>query len=388
VAGARLKDRSLVAILSAIAISLLLTIAINCSAAGDDLIVSKNGKHETGKLASCLRDSCRLNDRVIPRAAIAWIGLSYAGHEPPGAPNPATDEVLTRSGSVDSARLLSITASQVITEKRSYSRTEVAWIHLAQPLGGRAGGRGQGNTTFHYDVVAKGHAQSALKRTDTNLNETIKVTLDWTATFKNVAFKKVTATVGDQFIVAPVGSGPIKGKTDVQYAFEFTYVSSLYAGPQCHGTAQLESLDSVLLLSGENTNKFEFSTLLELSAGEQLATTMLNEAVDACTKQRFRVYEGRGEPQPPVAPEFPMWPSGDDTVAVVDGVTIGRFIITLSVNAKRPDTPGPLLSPVKELATGAGFSLATGEVDRKYSCGEGCTVDAMTELKVNVTPHH
>ncbi|MBK5260368.1 MAG: hypothetical protein JJE51_12295 [Thermoanaerobaculia bacterium] len=375
----------LVGTVSSIAISMLLAVAVGCSASGDDLIVLKNGKRLTGKLESCLNGSCRLNDRAMPQAAIAWIGLAYGGHEPPGVKNPASDEVLTRSGAVESARLISINTSQVVTEARSYRRTDVAWIHLAQPLGGRPSG--PESAIFHYDIVVKGHAQTAEKQTRVNDNRSTTVTLDWTTTFKDIAFKKVTAA--DQFMVLPVEGGEIKGgKTDVQYAFKFTYEGPLYTGPVCHGTANLESLDSLLLLSGGAGFDFDFETRLDPAASDQLADTMLNQAVDDCAKQQFKVYKESGEPFRPSAPAFPLWTSGDDTVAVVQGVTVERFILTLGVIARRLTTPGPLLSPVKEFGIGAGFSLSTGEVDRSYSCGDECNVEAMTELKMNVTPHH
>src|ERR1700682_1490821 len=91
----------------------LLTTFVGCGESGDDLVVLQNGGRQTGKLQGCVEASCQLNGNAIPRATIAWMGLAYAGHSPPAIRNAATDEVHTRSGSVDSGRLTGISLSNV-----------------------------------------------------------------------------------------------------------------------------------------------------------------------------------------------------------------------------------------------------------------------------------
>jgi hypothetical protein len=356
----------------------LLTTSVGGRESGDDLIVLQNGSRQTGKLQGCLNASCQLNGHAIPQAAIAWIGFSYAGGPPPAVKNPVTDEIHERSGSVESGRLVAISLSKVVTEKHSYDRAQVAWIHLAPPPGGAASR--PGTTLFHYDVVVTGHAQSACTETG-DVNGTTTTTVDWTTTFTNAAFKKLTS--GDTFGVSHAVRGFIQGgTTDAKYTFDETARESVRGG-LCHGTILLSALGTHLSLSGSRVNgrtEFRFNSQLDSSAGAQLHTTIHNQTADACRTIDKTLPEWTGDY------------TGDYTVAVVRGLKIGRFISLLEVRAERHDPPeGPLLSPLKEFAIGDAFSFTTGEVQRSFPCGRGasrCNVTAMTELKVNVTPHH
>lgn len=114
-------------------ILLLLTaiVIVGCGKSGDDLIVLQIGSQQTGTLQACVNTSCELDNQSIPRSSIAWIGFAYAGNKPPPITNPVADEIHARDGSVASAHLIGISDSKVVTDKQSYERTQVAWIHLA-----------------------------------------------------------------------------------------------------------------------------------------------------------------------------------------------------------------------------------------------------------------
>ena len=111
----------------------LLSALVACSdgqKVGDDLVVLKTGDRQTGTLHGCINASCQLDNQAIPQVQIAWIGFSYANSPPPSVDNPATDEIHARGGWVESGRLVGISVSKVVTEKRAYDRPQVAWIHL------------------------------------------------------------------------------------------------------------------------------------------------------------------------------------------------------------------------------------------------------------------
>lgn len=110
----------------------VLASAAACSKGSTDLVILSSGQIEKGQLKSCAGEDCLLNEKSVPRERIVWIGLSVANASPPSVSNPAMDEIHARSGAVESARLISVTASKVVTEKSSFDRTQVAWIHLAQ----------------------------------------------------------------------------------------------------------------------------------------------------------------------------------------------------------------------------------------------------------------
>jgi hypothetical protein len=95
-----------------------------------DLLILRSGRIEKGDLKACAGDRCQLSENSFPRDQIAWIGLSAPIASPPAVKDPAGDEVHVRGGSVESGRLVGINLSAVVTERRSYERPQVAWIHL------------------------------------------------------------------------------------------------------------------------------------------------------------------------------------------------------------------------------------------------------------------
>ena len=364
---------------------LAVTVIVGCGQSGDDLIVLQNGSQQTGTLQGCVNSSCQLNSQAIPRAAIAWIGLSYAGSNPPPITNPASDEIHARDGSIDSAHLIGISDSKVVTDRQSYERTQVAWIHLglaSAPDGGANQPDSEtptpGTTLIHYDVKVTGHQQSATTNfgyTAPIANGTLTTTVDWTTTFRNVVLRKELGEPGtDGFVIAsgvPDAEDIEGGTTDVKYTFEETIQQE---GGPCHGTIQLPQLGSYLLLVGSRNvrsyNDFSFHTGLDRSAQDQLEAAIKTQTVAAC----------RGHEK-----SFPTW-DNNLTLADLRGLTIRRKWGEIYLIAERQDPRGgPLLSPLKELATGDAFSFTTGEVRRSFSGGgEHTTITAITGATVDV----
>ena len=97
---------------------------------GDQLIL-RSGTIERGEIKSYVGDRCQLGAKNIPRDQIAWLGFSTALARPPAIIDPSHDEVHLRNGGVQSSRLVAVNLTQVVTEKRAYNRSEIAWIALA-----------------------------------------------------------------------------------------------------------------------------------------------------------------------------------------------------------------------------------------------------------------
>ena len=355
------------------------TFIVGCGQTGNDLIVLQDGSRQTGTLRGCVNASCQLNEQTISQATIAWIGLSYAGNAPPSVVDPATDEIHTRDGSVESGRLVSVGPGNVVTVRHSFERTQVAWIHLAPAPGGSTSGPEPetlqpGTTIFHYDVEVTGHEQSAATETGSpnpDWNGTTTTTVDWITTFKNVVLHKNGGADTDWYIDS--GVPDVKdiegGTTDVKFAYEETKRGV----GACHETIQLSRLGSYLMLEGDSRkahgSEFTFHSGLDHAAGD-LETTIENKAKDpaGCIKQPH------------------SWPSWDDDLilAVVRGLKIRRSYGGIYVIAERTDPYGPLLFPLKELAIGDAFSFTTGKVQRSGSINVHYNWTAMTEIKVNV----
>lgn len=107
-----------------------------------DLVITWDAEVLNGRLLGCVAEYCSLDGVAIDRRGIAWIGLS-AVPPPPAPTQTASDELHRSDGSVEVARLVGINSREVVTERGSYPRPEVQWIHLA-PSGpspaGLAGG--------------------------------------------------------------------------------------------------------------------------------------------------------------------------------------------------------------------------------------------------------
>lgn len=98
-----------------------------------DLVITRGGEVLKGQFLGCVAASCSLGGVALDRAELAWIGFSVA--PPPPAPTQtAVDEVHRCDGRVEVAKLVGINSREVVTERGSFPRTEVKWIHLAPPL--------------------------------------------------------------------------------------------------------------------------------------------------------------------------------------------------------------------------------------------------------------
>jgi hypothetical protein len=107
-----------------------------------DLVIRRDGTRETGQLKACVADQCQLDERSIARMDIQWIGLAAALSSPswsraaappvtpPAAADPAADQIFLRDGTNRIAKLVGISADDVVTERGRWSRQDVLWIHL------------------------------------------------------------------------------------------------------------------------------------------------------------------------------------------------------------------------------------------------------------------
>jgi hypothetical protein len=109
------------------------TALAGCGKPGNDLVLLRDGNRQGGTLRGCTNSGCALESQAIPQAAIAWIGFSVVGDAPPAVRNPAGDEIHLRNGSIESGHLVGISDSKVVTDRLSYERKDVAWIHLVPP---------------------------------------------------------------------------------------------------------------------------------------------------------------------------------------------------------------------------------------------------------------
>lgn len=121
--------------LAVLAVTLSAIAAVNASAG--DTIIGNDGV-KTGEVEGCDGSACRLDNAVIPRATIFYIGLD-AELPPPSPRDSARDEVHFRDGTVHPGPLLSIDAATVVTRDAAYARKLVTWIWLTpvQPPDGQ-----------------------------------------------------------------------------------------------------------------------------------------------------------------------------------------------------------------------------------------------------------
>jgi hypothetical protein len=104
----------------------------------EDLLILRDSTTRSGELHGCAADHCNLGNDVYERARIEWIGLHGAVPPVPNVVALATDQVHFLNGSTENGRLLSISAVEVVTERASYPRESVRWIHLASVVGMRS----------------------------------------------------------------------------------------------------------------------------------------------------------------------------------------------------------------------------------------------------------
>lgn len=100
---------------------------------GSDVVVLRDGAVRKSPLKACIADRCQLGGDTIRRDEIAWIGLAIDVASPPAVQQVALDEIHLRDGRVESGSLVGVSVSEVVTEKDSFERAEVTWIHLAGP---------------------------------------------------------------------------------------------------------------------------------------------------------------------------------------------------------------------------------------------------------------
>lgn len=95
-----------------------------------DVVITSRAEVLKGRLLGCVAEHCSLDGVAIDRRDIVWIGLSVV-LPPPMATQTAVDEVHRYDRSVEVTKLLGINSRQVVTERGSYPRSDVKWIHLA-----------------------------------------------------------------------------------------------------------------------------------------------------------------------------------------------------------------------------------------------------------------
>lgn len=117
-----------------------------------DLLILGDGETRVGELQGCAASSCTFAYSPVNRESIAWIGLRTGESSPPAVRYPDADEVHLVDGSIHPGRLLGISASRVFTDRASFERLQVTWVHLAgvepeaplPPSGAPPGGPGEG----------------------------------------------------------------------------------------------------------------------------------------------------------------------------------------------------------------------------------------------------
>jgi hypothetical protein len=109
-------------------------------AAAEDTLILTDGVR-TGSVEEYSGDICRFDGTAILRSSIYFIGLD-AELPPPAPQDGMRDEVHLRDGSVHQGSLISIDATDVVTEGAVHPRKQVSWIWLT-PM---QQGAGQGTT--------------------------------------------------------------------------------------------------------------------------------------------------------------------------------------------------------------------------------------------------
>jgi hypothetical protein len=106
---------------------------------GGDRLVLRSGETRTGSLTGCGGSACLFNGSPVPRDDIDWIGLSGAIPPMPQVDNPGVDTIFLAGGDVEHETLETVNAYTVLTDRGSYPRGDVRWIHLASS-GAQGGG--------------------------------------------------------------------------------------------------------------------------------------------------------------------------------------------------------------------------------------------------------
>lgn len=240
-------------------------------------------------------------------------------------------------------------------------------------VGAGGGGSSNGPTTtfFHYDVHVSGHAQSirtytGATRADWNGTETL--TIDWQSDFSNVTLKKYSDS--GTFVIGH-GNTLLRGSTDSTFIFKETR-GDIY-GP-CQGTLPFGNLGTHLLLGGSRAsgkNQFTFWSQLDLDEGTRLSNEITSQTEAACANHLL-------------GKTLPSWNGGD---FAVDGLTFHPFNDLLELHADRSDNATSLWSPLKQLSTGAPFTLETGTRSNTLACGDGCDAQEFLQLHADVKRH-
>jgi hypothetical protein len=98
---------------------------------GGDRLVLRSGETRTGSLTGCGGSACLFNGSAVPRDEIEWIGLSGAFPPMPQVDNPGIDTIFLAGGDVKHETFETVNANTVLTDRGSYPRGNVRWIHLA-----------------------------------------------------------------------------------------------------------------------------------------------------------------------------------------------------------------------------------------------------------------
>jgi hypothetical protein len=114
-----------------------------------DRLVLRSGETRTGSLTGCGGSACLFNGSAVPRDEIEWIGLSGAIPPMPQVDNPGIDTIFLVGGDVKHETFDTVNTNTVLTDRGSYPRNDVRWIHLAS-----SGQQGGGAATTPTPVAA------------------------------------------------------------------------------------------------------------------------------------------------------------------------------------------------------------------------------------------
>lgn len=120
-----------------------------------DALLLRGGERRSGRLQSCVGETCYLDGAAVARSAIEWIGLGVGEAVPPEPKSRDRDEAHLVDGSTRAGKLVGISLGTVALESGPLERAAVRWIHLARepareppasetPVGAPSGAPGEG----------------------------------------------------------------------------------------------------------------------------------------------------------------------------------------------------------------------------------------------------
>lgn len=94
-----------------------------------DYLITAGGLMQ-GALLGCAGESCTIGGTSVPIAQTVFIGLGVEAPAPPPLTDYMQDQVVLRDGSVQQGRLIGISGANVVTDRGSFARDDVAWLYL------------------------------------------------------------------------------------------------------------------------------------------------------------------------------------------------------------------------------------------------------------------